>query len=133
MTRTEEREQAFILVFEKAFNMEMSLEDIIACAAEAGPFEKSDFAFGLAGSTYENLEEIDRVIETYAIGWRKNRLSKVTLSLLRLALCEIMFGKDVPVSVSINEAVVLAKKYATQEDAVFINGILGVYVRSRAT
>ena len=54
-----------------------------------------------------------------------NRLSKVSLSLLRLAIYEILFEDEIPVSVSINEAVDLAKKYGTAEDAPFVNGVLG--------
>lgn len=132
MTRTEEREQAFVLIFEKEFNKEMSIEDIITYANEAEVFEKSDFSSLLAKSVYENLEQIDTVIDEFSIGWKKNRLPKVTVSILRLAICEMMFVDSIPEGVSINEAVELAKKYATPQDASFINGILGKYSRSKA-
>lgn len=131
MTRTEEREQAFILIFEKSFNMDTSTEDILAYAKEARLLEPTVFSESLFKQVYEQLESIDAVIEQYAIGWKKERISKVALSLLRLALCEILYVDSVPCGVSVNEAVELAKKYATAEDAAFINGILGAFIRSR--
>lgn len=130
MTRTEEREQAFVLVFEQAFNMDVSAEDIIGYAVEARVIEPTVFSTSLFKQTYEQLSEIDEVINKYAIGWKKERLSKVALSVLRLAICEILFVESVPYGVSVNEAVELAKKYATAEDAAFINGILGSFIRS---
>lgn len=130
MTRTEEREQAFVLIFEKSFNMDTSAEDILDYATEARLLEPTVFTVSLFKQVYEQLERIDAIIEKYAIGWKKERLSKVALSVLRLALCEILYVDSVPNGVSVNEAVELAKKYATAEDASFINGILGAFIRS---
>lgn len=132
MTRTEEREQAFVLIFEKEFNKDTSMDDIITYANEADVFEESAFASMLAKSVCENLEQIDAVIDEFSIGWKKSRLPKVTVSILRLAICEMLFVDSIPEGVSINEAVELAKKYATPQDASFINGILGKYSRSKA-
>lgn len=72
----------------------------------------------------ENVEDIDKIIETYSKGWKKTRISKVDLSILRLSICEICFRDDIPYSVSVNEAVELAKKYSGEESGSFINGIL---------
>lgn len=130
MTRAQEREQAFILIFERAFNMDTDVDDIIGYAVEARLLEPSVFSVSLFKQTYEKLPEIDAVIEKYAIGWKIDRLSKVTLSVLRLAICEILFVDSIPHGVSANEAVELAKKYATADDAAFINGILGSFIRS---
>ncbi len=129
MTRTEEREQAFVIVFEKAFNNEVDVDDLISYAKEVEVFSESLFSESLAKSVFENIDPIDEVIERYSIGWKKERLPKVSLSILRLALCEIMFVDSIPESVSVNEAVELAKKYATESDASFINGLLGSYLR----
>lgn len=130
MTRAQEREQAFILIFERAFNMDVDADDIIGYAVEARLLEPSVFSVSLFKQTYEKLPEIDAVIEKYAIGWKIDRLSKVTLSVLRLAICEILFVDSIPHGVSANEAVELAKKYATADDSAFINGILGSFIRS---
>ena len=129
MTRKEERELAFTLVFEKIFNDELSIEEIANNAVEARFIEENAFAFSLAQLTYENCEEIDRIINENSVGWKVGRLPKVSLAILRLALCEILYVPSIPSGVSINEAVELAKKFSSQEDASFINGILGKYVR----
>lgn len=129
MTRTEEREQAFVIVFEKAFNNDVEIDDLISYAKEVEVFSDSLFSESLARSVFENITPIDDVIEKYSIGWKKDRLPKVSLSILRIALCEIMYVDSIPDSVSVNEAVELAKKYATESDASFINGILGSYLR----
>ena len=133
MTRKEERELAFTLIFEKIFNDELSIEEIVENAVEARLVEENTFAFSLAQLTYENIEEIDKLINENSVGWRVERLPKVSLAIMRLALCEILYVPSVPTGVSINEAVELAKKFATQEDASFINGILGKYVRENET
>lgn len=129
MTRKEERELAFTLIFEKIFNDEMSIEEITQNALEARLIEESTFAFSLAQLTYDNRESIDEIINNNSKGWKIERLPKVSLAVMRLALCEILYVPSVPTNVSINEAVELAKKFASQEDASFINGILGKYVR----
>ncbi len=132
MTRRESREQAFILLFEKEFNPDLSIAEIIGCAKEAEFAEIDEFAAKLANTAEDNKEQIDVLIEQNSIGWHVDRLPKVALSLLRLALAEMKYMDDIPVSVSINEAVELAKIYATTEDASFINGILGTVARAEA-
>lgn len=132
MTRKEERELAFTLIFEKIFNEEAEITEIVENAVEARLIEENTFAFSLAQLTYENVDEIDNIINDNASGWKVARLPKVSLAILRLALCEILYVPSIPNGVSINEAVELAKKFATQEDASFINGILGKYVRENA-
>lgn len=132
MTRTEEREQAFIFVFEKQFNDDVDTDELMSYAYETECFEKSLFSESLTKTVYENLDAIDEVIEKYSIGWKKERLPKVTLAILRLAIAEIMYLDSVPSSVSANEAVELAKKYGASSDASFINGILGSYIRGTA-
>jgi N utilization substance protein B len=78
-----------------------------------------------------NMDKIDEIIRSGSIGWRFDRISKVDLSILRLALYEILYRDDIPESVSINEAVELAKKYGGEKTGSFVNGILGNFIRSR--
>lgn len=130
MNRSKEREQAFILVFEKAFNPEAAIEDIFDLAIESEFMKPSDFAKKLAVMTVENVEEIDAKIQEFAVGWTVSRITKVSLSILRIAICEILYMDDIPVGVSINEAVELAKQYAGKEDSAFINGVLGSISRT---
>ena len=91
--------------------------------------EDNTFAFSLAQLTCEHVEELDAIINENSVGWKVERLPKVSLAILRLALCEILYIPSIPNGVSINEAVELAKKFSSSEDASFINGILGKYVR----
>ena len=130
MTRRQSREQAFAILFEKSFHPETELEDIIELNIEHELMENDEFATRLAKTAWDKLFEIDELIEKNSIGWRISRISKVSLAILRLAICEILYINEVPVSVSINEAVELCKKYAAVEDAPFVNGILGSIARS---
>ena len=129
MTRRQAREQACTLIFEKSFHPEITVEEMISMAVEARYLQTDEFAVLLAKTADEQQPEIDSIIENNAIGWKKDRISRVSLSLLRLALCEMLFIEEVPTNVSINEAVELAKLYASQEDAAFINGVLGAAAR----
>ena len=123
MTRKQAREEAFILTFEKAFN-DASVEEILEIALEVRDLEPDEYINTVFKGIYNNLEEIDALISENAIGWKISRIGKTALSILRLAIFEMKFMDDIPVSVSINEAVELSKKYAGTEDSAFVNGIL---------
>ncbi len=134
MTRKEAREQAFIIIFEKEFNSEYSLNEIIAAAKDADLFEVDSFAEELAKKTLDNMDKLDEVISANLKGgWRIGRISKISLAILRLAICEMTHFAEIPVSVSINEAVELAKKYASDQDSRFINGLLATVGRGLAS
>ena len=125
MPRHESRELAFILIFEKSFQKDISVTELIDSAVELELFPHNEFAESLAKKVYLKLEEIDAVIEENLVGWSAKRISKATKSILRLAVCEMLYSENMPVGVAINEAVEIAKKYASQEDASYINGVLG--------
>lgn len=132
MTRSEAREQAFILIFEKEFNSEYTLDEIIDAARDAELFDADEFACRLSEKTLANIASLDEQIsENLKGGWRLSRISKVSLAILRLAVCEIIYFDDIPVSVSVNEAVELSKKYAAEEDASFVNGLLSSVIRNK--
>ena len=124
LTRREEREQAFFLVFEKEFNAETEIQELFDLALETEIVGDSEFVKALSFRTWENIESIDPVIEKYCVGWKMSRISKVALAVLRLAVCEILYFDDIPVGVSINEAVELCKKYASDDEKAFVNGVL---------
>lgn len=128
MTRSEAREQAFILIFEKLFNEDVSMNDLYELAVESEIANKDEFTQTLAFGVCEKRDEIDEVIEKYSVGWKKTRMSKVALAVLRLAVYELLFTQ-VPVGAAINEAVELSKKYASKEDCTFVNGVLGTVVK----
>ena len=130
MTRREAREQAFIILFEKIFDNDATISEIVATAKEAELIKINSFAENTLKAVEENFSAIDEVIETNTQDWTIARLPKVSLAILRLAVAEIKYVDDVPNGVAVNEAVELAKKYGTNEDASFINGILGTIAKA---
>lgn len=131
LTRKEARENAFILIFEKTFN-DISLEEILETAQSVRDFETDEYVEKVLFGVYHNVEKIDSLISENARGWKIERISRVVLSLMRLAIFEMLYIPEIPVNVSANEAIVLCKKYATEDDASFLNGILGTVSRKYA-
>lgn len=132
MNRYEQREQAFLLIFESTFKDE-SLEEIIKSAQLARDLEISNFSIRAFNGVKQHKDEINKLIDNNSIGWKRNRLSRVVLSALRLSIYEMLYEENIPQSVSINEAINLVKLYGSQKDASFINGILsGVYTEMNA-
>lgn len=129
MTRREARELGFILLFEQTFTGE-PVRNILEGAIEARDVEKDAFALSLAEGAERETEAIDKAIASCAHKWRKDRISRVALSIMRLAVYEMLYIDDIPISVSINEAVELAKKYGGDEDSAFVNGVLGGIARA---
>ena len=129
MTRREAREQAFILVFEQTVREE-PMDSILHDAVEARDLIPSSFAEREALGVEEHREEVDQAIEKHIRGWSLRRLSKVTLALLRLAVYEMLWEESIPASVTINEAVELAKIYGGKDDASYINGVLASVAKS---
>ena len=76
-----------------------------------------------------NKAEIDLIVEACSENWGINRIGKVDLAVVRLSICEMFYLKDIPIPVSINEAIELGKKYSTEDSGKFINGLLGKAVR----
>jgi len=130
MTRKREREQAFEILYEKSFHPETEMEEILRVNIDNGLIEDNAYVNAIVTKAWDKLFDIDELIECHSIGWKVKRISKVALAALRLAICEILFFEEIPTAVSINEAVELCKKYGTQEDAPFVNGILGTLARS---
>lgn len=128
MTRKDARKQAFILIFENAFKRE-PIAELIETAMDNGDYTEDEYCRQVVNAVADHAEEIDGFISQYAKGWKLDRLSKVAVSALRLAIAEMLYFEDIPESVSINEAVELVKTYATPEDASFVNGILGSFSR----
>ncbi|MBQ2443787.1 MAG: transcription antitermination factor NusB [Clostridia bacterium] len=138
LSRRQSREQAFLLAFERNFNNE-TVEELCEAATESRDFEIDDFALGIIKRIEKNEEQINEIIEQNANGWKIKRISKTALSILQLSVCELRYSdmSDIkaenPVSVVINEAVLLAKKYSSDKDAAFVNGVLGAVARSEST
>lgn len=130
MKRQEAREISFVIIFEKEINGE-SIENIIENAKESRDIKTNDYIVNTVNGVFDNLSDIDEIIKANIKGWSIGRLSKVTLALLRLSIFEIKYAEDIPNGVSINEAVELCKKYAGEEDASYLNGVLGTVAREQ--
>lgn len=132
MSRRELREQIFKLIFRVEFNAREEMPE-----QERFFFEDDELAAGKKDAEYisqkgnniiEKLDEIDAMINKQAKGWTTQRMGKVDLAILRLAVYEIIFDEDVPAGVAINEAVELAKRFGQEESSGFVNGVLAKFV-----
>lgn len=132
-SRRASREKAFALLFELSFQPEETIQSLLANAvpdSEVPPAD--DFAIELAEAAAQRLPQLDEAIEPRLKGWKLSRISRVSLTLLRLAVCEILYFDNIPVGASINEAVELAKIYGDDEAPKFINGVLGAVARNNS-
>ena len=125
MNRREAREAVFALLFETEFRADESKEDIFAISTEWREIESDPYIRGAYFGVHQHLEEIDALINKHATGWKTTRLSKVSRSILRLCVYEMLYCRsEIPESVSINEAVELCKKYDEEKARPFLNGVL---------
>lgn len=131
MKRSQQRECAFILCFERCFNGDLTIEEIAETAKSAELFEAPTWAVKLAETVTLNEEKIDEMIAENLKNWTISRISKVNLSILRLAIGEIMYFDDVPDSVTANEAVEIAKKYSDDKGAKFVNAVIGSVIKKK--
>ena len=132
--RTRARELVMQLFFQMDAQQDYSQDAIDRYRDEFfdGETGQLDYFDELTASFVENREKIDAMIEENASGWHVSRLARVDLAVLRLCTAEIAFLKkdDVPVNVSVNEAVKLAKKFGGEDSGKFVNGILGSIARA---
>ena len=130
MTRKRIREQIFKLLFRVEFHSdeELAVQEMMFFSEEGSP-EGEDAEY--ISHKYENilakLPEIDAAINEKSEGWITSRMSKVDLTIIRLAVYEILFDEAVPTSVAINEAVELAKKFGQDSSGGFVNGVLAKF------
>lgn len=129
MKRQEAREIAFAVVFEKEINGN-GVDEILENANDCRDIIADDYVLEVSNGVFDNIDEIDEIIKSNIKGWSIDRLSKVTLALLRLAIFEIKYMSDIPSGVSVNEAVELCKKYGGEDDFAYLNGVLGSVVKS---
>lgn len=145
MTRSNARELAVHFVFELSFTGQTADEllgealkrPVFESIAQAEPLYaefpnvgQREYIETLVRGVEAHREELDGYISKYAIGWSFSRLPRVTVSILRVCMFEILYMQDVPNAAAINEAVELTKRYEEPELAAFVNGMLGSFVRS---
>ncbi len=136
MTRRELREHAFLMLFRHDFydspdelkeQSELYIEDTEA------PMEDSEKEYlkTKVDAIFDKTDSLDEQINEVAKGWKTKRMSKVDLTIIRLALYEMIYDDDVPEKVAINEGVELAKKFGGDDSPSFVNGILAKLIRQQ--
>lgn len=142
MSRTESREDAFKMIFEMrvtgvrpeavvAYLCETADENNEMWAQKEVTRDNLRYLQSVMYGIEEHLDDINGEISSKLKKWSIDRLSKVDLSILQLAVYEIEFMEDIPEKVSVNEAVNLAKKYGAESSAPFINGVLGSVLNAK--
>ncbi|MBS5938955.1 transcription antitermination factor NusB [Clostridium sartagoforme] len=133
MNRKKSREIAMELLFGMTLSKN-SLEETISTFKEDFEMKLStidlEYIEKILSKVEENKEAIDKKIEGALTNWKFERISKVNLSILRLAIAEILYQDDVPGSVAINEAVEITKKYSDEKSVSFINAVLDKALKS---
>lgn len=140
MSRREVREHVFKMLFGVEFFEEKELEEQMELYFEQAlddeipnppsfiSEENRDYLKKRVKAVAEKVPKIDESINAVATGWKTGRMGKADLSILRLAVYEMKYDDEIPVSVAINEAVELAKKFGSEESPSFVNGILAKLV-----
>ena len=131
MNRRTLREQVFKLLFRIEFNSQEEMQQQCSYFFEDSDNQiledDMDYIQYKFNMIMDHLSEIDRLINEKAKGWSTQRMGKVDLTIIRLAVYEILYDEDVPTNVAINEAVELAKKFGQDESYGFVNGILAKF------
>ncbi|NLY48196.1 MAG: transcription antitermination factor NusB [Clostridiales bacterium] len=127
MTRREIRKNIFLLLFRKEFHDSEAMTeqlDIHMSLLESATDEDKAYIYDRIKAIMEKLDDIDSMLSSVASGWSLNRMGKVELAILRLAVYEMRFDESIPVKVAINEAVELAKQFGGDDAPGFVNGVL---------
>ena len=130
MTRREIRENVFMMLFRVEFHDQDEMDEQISLFEdELASLREKDMTYikDKCNSIFEKIDEIDSAVNEVSSGWKTSRMSKVDLSIIRLAVYEIKYEEEIPFKVSINEAVEHAKKYGTDDSPSFVNGILAKF------
>ncbi len=128
------RKEARIGLMQSLYAMDINQENVVEpeIIFEQHDLSEKDHQYIFKGIKVitNNMEEIDKIILNSLKGWSLNRLAKIDLAIMRIAVYEMKFRSDIPNEVAINEAVEIAKKFSTEDSYKFINGVLGNIVRT---
>lgn len=132
MDRSLAREIAMKMLYAASCGGEESMNEVLEQSEQVDTLSGADKTFleNLVSGVRERQEELDAIVGQYAQGWALNRLARVDLTILRMAVYEILYMPEVPVGASINEAVELSKRFCEDKSSGFINGILGSVARA---
>ena len=124
ITRKEAREEAFRLLFETEFRSAEEPVSIYALSTDNREVAENEYIKQVYFGVRENLEQIDAIIVNHSKGWKPERITPVSRSVIRLSIYEMLYMEDIPTAVSLNEAIELVKKYDDAKVRAFVNGVL---------
>ncbi|MBQ8357208.1 MAG: transcription antitermination factor NusB [Clostridia bacterium] len=125
INRHDAREAVFELLFETEFRTDEPKEEIFAISTENREIAPDPYIRDTYFGVHAHIDEIDALINKHSNGWKTTRISKVSRSILRLCVYEMLYCReDIPESVSLNEAVELCKKFDEEKARPFVNGVL---------
>lgn len=132
MRRKEAREYFMQLLYQMDIQKDYSIKEKERFLSYyVGQSIQSEYFNKIFNLVTSHLSDIDKVLADYSENWKIDRIAKVDLAVLRLSVAEILYLDEIPVSVSINEAVELAKKFGGEDSGKFVNGILGKVARDK--
>lgn len=133
MSRKKARDNAFKCVYELEFDGYENLEKILTYCFEENKSkeDEKEYITNVLNGIKENLAEIDEIILSKLKNWSLDRIAKIDLAILRLAIYEIKFVEDIPEKVSANEAVELAKTYGNNDSKSFVNGVIAKVIEDK--
>lgn len=133
MSRKSARENAFKCIYEFEFNKEKDIDIILlSCYEENNCIDvEKEYIDQVVQGVKNNLEKIDNIILNNLKNWSISRIAKIDLAILRLAIYEINYIDNIPVKVSANEAVELAKTYGNSDSKSFVNGLLAKVIEQK--
>ncbi len=126
MGRKKARDSAFKCIYQLGFDFNLNLDDVLKYNYEEdeNTEEEKEYISELLNGVSKNIDAIDQQILNNLKDWTIDRIAKIDLAILRLAIYEIKYIENLPVKVSVNEAVELAKMYGNDTSANFVNGLL---------
>lgn len=132
MTRREARDAVFSLLYEYEFQRELTPDDVFAVSVENREIAVDEDAYISAAyqGVCANREELDAKISAFSGSWKPERMSRISRTILRLAVYELLYMQDIPQNVVLNEAIELAKRYEGDRAPAFVNGILNAVAKS---
>ena len=124
MTRRQAREAVFELLFETEFDGDRTPEQVLTLAKEDRDLGEDGYVEATYLGAMAHRPVLDVLLSKFSHGWKTDRMSRVSRAILRLATYEMLYCKDIPANVSLNEAVELTKKFDDPKARAFVNGVL---------
>lgn len=128
--RKKARDSAYKLIYEFLFSGQTNERTLAVMTAQDLPYKEIEYVEKVYNGVVEHLDELRDIVSMYAVGFEVDRLYKLDLAAMYLAIYEMKYMDDIPLNVSISEAIELVKLYSTEKSHVYVNGILSSVYKS---